>query len=277
MTKKEYRAFYLALVHLYGAISSNVAYEILRFYGKNSTKKTFLSDLKSRGPFPNGFMVWKTAKKDVYVISLKNTTSSQIDSYFEAQTTYNLYLPETFEEFLAYKETSYILSQAVEPLNDYFKRELSDEWGEESLRIAMATLARWYTKYNTSEDELVDIHEYAFNFVKKFIDADLDFYEFMQAIEQCSSLLRIPCYAGHTSKETSEIRTSQIPELTPEEEEEQLRQVLGLGPDEPLELPKPPIVIDGEEEKVEEKDDHIDPEINYFYVRPDKNNGGFTC
>ena len=277
MTKKEYRAFYLALVHLYGAISSDVAYEILRFYGKNSTKKAFLNDLKSRGPFPYGFMVWKTAKKDVYVISLKNINSSQIDYYFEAQTTYNLYLPETFEEFLAYKETSYILSQAVKPLNDYFKRELSDERGEESLRIATATLARWYTKYNTSEAELVDTHEYAFNFVKKFIDADLDFYEFMQAIEQCSSLLRTPSYAGHTSEETSEIRMSQIPELTPEEEDEQLRHVLGLGPDEPLELPKPPIVIDGEEEKVEEKDDHIDPEINYFYVRPDKDTGGFTC
>lgn len=98
---KQYREFYLACIRLYGLIDSNNAFLIFKHYYSDAKKMDFIKDLKSRLlTFSQDYCIWKTGKRNTYLITSAIMDEEEIDNLIELQEDKPFYVPDSYEEFL---------------------------------------------------------------------------------------------------------------------------------------------------------------------------------
>ena len=98
---KQYREFYLACIRLYGLIDSNNAFLIFKHYYSDAKKMDFIKDLKSRLlTFSQDYCIWKTGKRNTYLITSAMMDEEEIDNLIELQYDKPFYVPDSYEEFL---------------------------------------------------------------------------------------------------------------------------------------------------------------------------------
>ena len=98
---KQYREFYLACIRLYGLIDSNNAFALFKHYYPDAKKMDFIKDLKSRLlTFSQDYCIWKTVKRNTYLITTAIMDEEEIDNLIELQDDKPFYVPDTYDEFL---------------------------------------------------------------------------------------------------------------------------------------------------------------------------------
>lgn len=98
---KQYREFYLACIRLYGLINSNNAFLIFKHYYSDAKKMDFIKDLKSRLlTFSQDYCIWKTGKRNTYLITSAIVDEEEIDNLIELQDDKPFYVPDSYDEFL---------------------------------------------------------------------------------------------------------------------------------------------------------------------------------
>ena len=98
---KQYREFYLACIRLYGLIDSNNAFALFKHYYPDAKKMDFIKDLKSRLlTFSQDYCIWKTGKRNTYLITSAMMDEEEIDNLIELQYDKPFYVPDSYEEFL---------------------------------------------------------------------------------------------------------------------------------------------------------------------------------
>lgn len=98
---KQYREFYLGCLNLYGLIDSNNAFQIFKHYYPDAKKMDFINDLKSRlFIFSRDYCIWKTGKRNVYLITSAITDEEEIDDLINLQGNKPFYIPESYQDFL---------------------------------------------------------------------------------------------------------------------------------------------------------------------------------
>lgn len=121
---KDLRQCYLAFVGLYGAIFSEDALKIIKYYFPDITKTILYKDLSSRvDKFTRGYQVIKTTKKG-YVICKEYYDFDDLNKLFSIQQDKEFYIPSTYEELLSFSDGSYWDTVNKEIL-DEFERYLN--------------------------------------------------------------------------------------------------------------------------------------------------------
>ena len=99
---KYYREFYLACIKLYGIINSDNAFRIFKKYYPDALKSDFINDLKSRLlTFSRDYVIWKTTKRNTYMITSDITDEEEIDALVKLQADKPFYMPESYSDFLS--------------------------------------------------------------------------------------------------------------------------------------------------------------------------------
>ncbi len=98
---KQYREFYLGCLRLYGLIDSNNAFIVFKHYYPDAKKMDFINDLKSRLlTFSQDYCIWKTAKRNVYLITSAITDEEEIENLISLQGDKPFYIPDNYDDFL---------------------------------------------------------------------------------------------------------------------------------------------------------------------------------
>ena len=108
MTPKQYREFYIGCVKLYGVIDSDNAFDVFKHYYPEAEKKSFIKDLSTRfDKFTHTYSVWKTKKRNLYLIVDEFLDSESIDAILGLQKDKDYYIPKTYDKFLNHSSYNY--------------------------------------------------------------------------------------------------------------------------------------------------------------------------
>lgn len=149
MKPKEFRTIYLAFSNLYGAIYSDDAYLIMKYYFPSLKKKEMYQDMKSRkDKFTRGYEVVGTTDSK-YVIKADYLSFDDLDRLFAFQGDKPFYYPETFEEMESYSNSDYWFTdnkKTLDMLSDFLDKriDVKDETKRAINVIAIIYMIRIY-------------------------------------------------------------------------------------------------------------------------------------
>ena len=128
MKASDYLKFYRAFVSLYGAITSDEAYKIIKNYYPKTNKIEFLKDLKSRSRKRTvDYAVYQFAGPNFLIVH-DLMTFEQINKMLESHIDKPFYVPESVDDFLKYSDPGYIEeNDAFNILYDYLKKLYKDD------------------------------------------------------------------------------------------------------------------------------------------------------
>lgn len=109
MKREEYKEAYIALTNLYGIVSSNVVFEILKKYEPNLTKEEVYADLKSMSEKSTNFY-WVRPIEGIneFIIQKERLDDKTIDEIIIASKDKPIYVPYSFDKLLFYYDENKI-------------------------------------------------------------------------------------------------------------------------------------------------------------------------
>lgn len=126
MKKSTLTNYYRVFASLYGVISSNDAFDIIKGFHKDFKKSDFINDLKDRwNKYTKEYSVFKCrGTRNTYLITVPYIDDEYIDYILESAKNKPFFIPEGGEEeYFKYKDPSYRDKEFINALEDLKKDE----------------------------------------------------------------------------------------------------------------------------------------------------------